>query len=230
MLVATPDSRSTSPAWARSSRFWWRAWAAGLALALAATRRLIEPGRARRVLWLAAFAAGYALWLLGVYQKEASICALAALPFPLRRPRSPLALAGVVTGPLYRSRGFLIVAALLVLPLLHMMYEVTQVTAGGETVYGPTCRAASADGRSGCDTARISSGSSRGSSAHSCGLGVAAAAPFLLLAWAFGHRRVPWLPLGLLAAGLAVYLFQGLGGVPATRYFIPSRRSSPPRP
>ena len=107
----------------------------GLALALASTRRLLEPGRPR-VLWLAAFVAGYALWLLGVYQKEASICALALFPFLYfvldRRWRA----AGVVAGPLYRSKGFLLAAGLLALPLLHMMYEITQVTADGETVYG----------------------------------------------------------------------------------------------
>jgi hypothetical protein len=192
----------------------------GLALTLAATRRLIEHGR-RHVLWLAAFAAGYALWLLGVYQKEASICALALLPFLYvvldRRWRA----AGVVTAPLYRSRGFLLVAALLTLPLLHMLYEVTQVTAGGETVYADV-----PSGIGGWAERLRYSADFQWIFARELGTfvwpGIAAAAPFMLLAWAFGHRRVPWLPLGLLAAGLAVYLFQGLGGVPATRYFIPS--------
>ena len=59
------------------------------------------------------------------------------------------------------------------------------------------------------------------SSARSCGWAWPAAVPFLLLAWGFGDRRVPWLPLGLLAAGFGAYLFQGLGLVQTTRYFIP---------
>jgi hypothetical protein len=191
----------------------------GLALALASTRRLLEAGRLR-LLWLTAFVAGYALWLLGLYQKEASICALALFPFLYvvldRRWRA----AGVITAPLYRSRSFLLVAALLTLPLLHMMYEVTQVTAGGETVYADV-----PSGIGGWAERLRYSAEFQWIFAVELGTfawrGVAAAVPFLVLAWAFGLRRVPWLPLGLLATGFAVYLFQGLGGVPATRYFIP---------
>jgi hypothetical protein len=101
-----------------------------------------------------------------------------------------------------------------------MMYEVTQVTAGGETVYADV-----PSGIGGWAERLRYSAEFQWIFARELGTfawrGVAAAVPFMLLAWAFGRRRVPWLPLGLLAGGLAVYLFQGLGGVPATRYFIP---------
>ena len=135
MLVATPGLATDLARLGPVEPMLVAGMGCGLALALASTRRLLERGRPR-ALWLAAFVAGYALWLLGVYQKEASICALALFPFLYlvldRRWRA----AGVIAAPLYRSKGFLIAGCLLVLPLLHMMYEITQVTADGETVYG----------------------------------------------------------------------------------------------
>jgi hypothetical protein len=194
--------------------------ALGLAVALASTRRLLEPGRPR-LPWLAAFAGGYCLWLLGVYQKEASICALALFPFLYvvldRRWRA----AGVVRGPLYRSRGVQVAAALLVLPLLHMLYEIRQATEGGVTVYGNDVPSGPGGWVSRLwDSAELQWGFSLQLGTE-LWMGVAAALPFVLLGWALRDRRVPWLPLGLAAAGLTVYLFQGLGGVAATRYYIP---------
>ena len=202
----------------------------GLALVLASTRRLLEGGRSR-ALWLPAFAAGYCLWLLGVYQKEASICALALFPFLYIVLDGRWRSAGVVAGPLYRSKGFLTAAGLLVLPLLHMMYEITQVTADGETVYGTEVP----HGIGGWFTRLWDSAETQYVFSGQLGtfvwLGVAGAVPFLLLAWAFGRRRVPWLPLGLLAAGFGAYLFQGLGLVPDDPLLHPvAGARSPPRP
>jgi hypothetical protein len=52
-------------------------------------------------------------------------------------------------------------------------------------------------------------------------IAVAAATPWLLLAWILQHRKVPLLALGLIGTALAVYLFQGLANVAVSRYFIP---------
>jgi hypothetical protein len=220
MMVATPGMALDLARLGPVEPILFAGMAAGLALALASTRRLLEAGRARP-LWLLAFAGGYFLWLLGVYHKEASICALALFPFLYVFLDRRWRLAEVVTGPLYRSRGFQIAAAFLVLPLFHMLYEIRHATEGGETVYGTDVPS----GLGGWATTLWDSAQMQGAYSGQLGtfawLGVAGALPFLVLAWILGRRRVPWLPLGLIAAGIAVFLFQGLGGVPATRYYIP---------
>jgi hypothetical protein len=173
------------------------------------------------VLWLSTFAAGYCLWLLGVYQKEASICALGLFPFLYLALDRSWRSAGLVKEPLYRSRWFQLAAALLVLPLLHMLYQIRQVTEGGVTVYGNEVPS----GPGGWATRLWDSAEFQWAFSTQLGtmlwMGVAAAVPFLLLAWWARHRRLPWLALGLVVTALAVYLFQGLGGVAATRYYIP---------
>jgi hypothetical protein len=170
---------------------------------------------------LGAIAVGYALWLFGVYQKEASICAfvlLVPLYFVLdRRWRAQR----VIDGPLHRHWSFRIVALALVLPLFHMLYQISNVTTGGETVYG----AEVPSGLSGWVTRLWDSAELQWSSASllevELWVAVAFAVPWLLLAWILTQRRVPWLALGLIATAIAVYLFQGLANVVVTRYFIP---------
>ena len=220
MILATPGMALDLARLGPVEPILFAGMAAGLALVLASTRRLLEAGRARP-LWLMAFAGGYCLWLLGVYHKEASICALALFPFLYVFLDRRWRMAKVITRPLYRSRGFQIAAALLVLPLLHMMYEISQATEGGQTVYGTDVPS----GLGGWATSLWDSAELQwafsGQLGTSVWLGVAGALPFLLLAWILVHRRAPWLTLGLIAAGIAVFLFQGLGGVPATRYYIP---------
>jgi hypothetical protein len=102
-----------------------------------------------------------------------------------------------------------------------MLYEISQVTEGGETVYG----AHVPSGLSGWITRLADSAEIQWNSAvHFDALlwvGLAAALPWLLLASIGSHRRIPWLAVGLIAAAVATYLFQGLAGVAVSRYLIP---------
>ena len=195
----------------------------GLLVLFALRRLLARAGEDRRQLGIAiaTLVLGYALWLFGIYQKEASICALALL-VPLyvvldRRWRSH----GVIDQSLHRYRSVRVVAVLLVLPLVHMLYEIAHVTKGGETVYG----AHVPSGLSGWVTRLGDSAEIQWNSAVHFDaflwIGVAATIPFLLLAWIGSNRRIPWLALGLLVTAVATYLFQGLAGVAVTRYLIP---------
>jgi hypothetical protein len=197
--------------------------ALGGMLTLFGLRRYLAANKQRRGAMAAVVAmiAGYVLWLFGVYQKEASICALILL-VPLyfvldRRWRSQ----GVIDGPLHRHWSFRIVAVALVLPLLHMLYEISAVTKGGETVYGADVPS----GLSGWVTRLWDSASTQWNAAAPLDLALwialAAATPWLVLAWIFQNRKIPLLALGLIVTALAAYLFQGLANVAESRYFIP---------
>jgi hypothetical protein len=200
--------------------------AVGGVLAIFGLRRLLSrswsggPARTKAVA-LGAVVLGYVLWLFGVYQKEASICAFALLiPLYFVLDRNWRA-KGIIDRPLHRHWSFRIIAIALVLPLVHMLYEISAVTEGGETVYG----ASVPSGLSGWVTRLWDSAELQWSSATefdlSLWLAVAFAVPWLLLAWILRHRRIPWLAGGLIATAIAVYLFQGLANVVVTRYFIP---------
>lgn len=197
--------------------------ALGGMLTLFGLRRYLAANKQRRrtVVAVVAMLAGYVLWLFGVYQKEASICALILL-VPLyfvldRRWRSQ----GVIDGPLHQHWSFRIVAVALVVPLLHMLYEISAVTKGGETVYGADVPS----GLSGWVSRLWDSASMQWNATSPLDLtlwiALAAATPWLVLAWILQHRKIPLFALGLIVTALAVYLFQGLANVAVSRYFIP---------
>jgi hypothetical protein len=201
------------------------AMALGGALTLVGLRRLVagggRDGLGRAAVTIAALACGYALWLLGAYQKEASICALALLPFLYLTLDRKWRSEGIIDRPLHVYWPVRIAAVALVLPLLHVFYEISQVTEGGVTVYGT-------DVPSGLDgwISRLWDGAQAQWQraqllSTSMWVAVAAAVPWLLLGWAARHRRPPWLVLGLLATAVGAYLFQGLGSSAETRYYIP---------
>jgi hypothetical protein len=196
--------------------------AVGGVLAVFGLKRLLGGADGKsRAFGIATIVAGYVLWLFGVYQKEASICALALLiPLYFVLDRNWRA-KGIIDRPLHRHWAFRIVAFALLLPLVHMLYEISAVTEGGETVYG----ASVPSGLSGWVTRLWDSADLQWSSAPelelSLWLAVAFAIPWLLLAWILRHKRIPWLALGVIATAIAVYLFQGLANVVVTRYFIP---------
>jgi hypothetical protein len=198
------------------------------ALTLAyATRRLV--GLQRRsldrstLLPLGLALAGYALWLLGVYEKEASICFLVPAPFLYlflsRRWRE----AGVIDKPLFRYRVFQIVAAAMLVPVLHMGFEILKLAGEGTTVYG-----APVPSGTGGTIARLRSAFDLQWNAQIQILGTAfwkdvLVAGSLLLGWvALRQRRIPWLEAGLIAGGWAALVFQGLSGTATPRYYIPT--------
>jgi hypothetical protein len=196
--------------------------AVGGILVVFGLRRLLErAGHGKqRGSAIAAIVAGYVLWLFGVYQKEASICALALL-VPLyvvlgRRWRTQ----GVIDRPLHSYWSFRIVALALVLPLVHMLHEISSVTEGGETVYG----ASVPSGLNGWVTRLWDSAKLQWDDVligTSFWQYVAVAVPVLLVAWIVRYRRVPWIALGIITTTVALYLFQGLAGVAVPRYFVP---------
>ena len=213
-------SRSTSPAWARSSRFWWRAWCAGWRSRWRQPAGSSQPGRSARAL-AGGIRGGLRPLAAGRLPEGGVDLRAGPLPLPLRRARSPLARGRSGHGTAIPVAG---------LPArgcsAHPAPAPHDVRGhAGHRGRRDGVRRDVPSGIGGWAERLRYSAEFQWIFARELGTfvwpGVAAAVPFMLLAWAFGHRRVPWLPLGLLAAGLAVYLFQGLGGVPATRYFIP---------
>ena len=233
MLVATPAfAHRPRPPGARRADAGRRHGMRARAHAGFATRRLLEGGRSLAALARRRSSAGYALWLLGVYQKEASICALALFPFLYfvldRRWRAEGVVdrAAVPVAGLPRRRSAARAAA-----ASHDVRDHAGHRGRRDRVRHRRAARHQRMGHAAVGQRGDRSGSSRAKLGTFVWLGVAGAVPFLLLAWAFGHRRVPWLPLGLLAAGLAVYLFQGIWAG-ARRRATSSRswRSLPPPP
>ena len=200
--------------------------ACGLAVMLTVTRRWIEARSLpiagnRRALLLAAYAGGLLLWLLGVYQKEASICLLAFAPFLYlfldRRWREN----GLLERALWRARPFRVTAALLVLPVLHVAIMSLSLSGQGASLYGAKPPSGLIDwiGRAGhslslqwdqMDTVI-------GTSAWRV---LAVLVIALLIGVAIRDRGVPWLPLGLVVTGWCAFVFQGIPLLVQSRYFI----------
>ena len=75
------------------------------------------------------------IWLFGVYQKEASVCFFAMAPFLYlylnRRWRELGVIDRALTGT-----GFRVTAIAMLLPVLHMLYQLKKLANEGTTVYG----------------------------------------------------------------------------------------------
>ena len=204
----------------------------GLALALASTRRLLERGRSARALAARHSRAGYCPLAARRLPEGGVDLRAGPVPLPLPRARSPLARgrrdhgAAVPVAGL-PARGCAAGPA----PAPHAVRDHAGHRGRRDGVRHRRAAAASADGRRRLwDSAEI-----QWAFAPQLGTfvwpGVAAAVPFLLLAWAFGHRRVPWLPLGLLARGTRRLSLSGSGrGCQRRATSFRSWRSSPPRP
>lgn len=197
-----------------------------LVLAFATGRLVRVKGRSfqRQTLLLLGLAAvGYALWLLGVYAKEASVCFLVLAPFLYlflaRRWRE----SGVIEKPLFRYRSFQVVAILMLLPVFHMAFEILKLAGEGTTVYGapvPTGTGGALQRlRPAFDLQWRSMTQLLGTSFWRSISLVTLLLPLWIM---FRQRRVPWLEIGLIAAGWAVLVFQGLSGAATARYYIPT--------
>jgi hypothetical protein len=79
--------------------------------------------------------AGYALWLLGVYQKEISVCFFVAAPFVYLFLDRHWREQGTIERPLLGYGRFRVVAVAMLLPLVHMAYEIWRVAATGTIIY-----------------------------------------------------------------------------------------------
>jgi len=107
----------------------------GGSLLVLGTRDLTRPtATARRARTVALLSIGYLLWLYGVYQKETSVCVLLLVPFFLRGHRGWLGRIRALPKPRRVALGA--IAALVVLPLVHVGYETIAIAHRGELVYG----------------------------------------------------------------------------------------------
>jgi len=199
----------------------------GAAILAYATRRLIELGRVRRdreFLGAAALAVGgWLVWVFGVYEKEASVCFFAMAPFLYlylsRRWRE----RGVIGRALWRYRAFQLGAAAMLLPVLHMLYEVKQLANEGTTVYGaPVPKGTGGAIQRLRDAFDLMWHNMTLTLGTPFWRGASIAVLFLLVAVAVMRRRIPWLSAGLVATGWAALAFQGLSDVSTPRYYLPT--------
>ena len=176
-----------------------RRWLAG-----APWRRIAPP-----------LAAGYVLWLFGVYQKETSVCFLVA-----RRWRA----TGLIRRPLVAHRRFQAVAVAVLLPVVHMATEVVRVAAAGTTAYGQHVPRG-AGGLAGSLVV--------GTATQWAAMTVALESPVWavlslvavgLTVRALRHREpLDWLVAGFVLTGWAALAFQALSRAEiVSRYYLPS--------
>jgi hypothetical protein len=192
----------------------------GALLLLAGTARWLQGRRWTTV--VPTIVGGYGLWLFGVYQKEVSICFLVLAPFLYLHLAERWREDGTSPGPPWRQRRFQFVAALMLLPVLHMLWQLTKISGGGETVYGtPIPSGASARLDFVRDALRGQWSNMPALLGTRLPVALALGASIGVVAAGVGRRRVPWLALGLVVTGWAVLTFQGLSGALATRYYIP---------
>jgi hypothetical protein len=192
----------------------------GALLLLFATARWLRGRRWPAV--VPAFVAGYLLWLLAVYQKEASVCFLVLAPFLYLELARRWREDGTSPTALWRRRPFQVVAVLMVLPVLHMLVELARIAGGGETVYGAPIPSGTGGWFTRLHDAFRGQWNFMPGQLHTrLGVALALAASAAVVASAFARRRIPWLALGLVVCGWAVLVFQGLGAAVATRYYIP---------
>jgi hypothetical protein len=191
--------------------------ALGGSLLILGVREVVSRrSRHRTVLILAFLTLGYALWAVGIYQKEVSVCVLILVPFlylACRRDFLPAALR-------LTKRTRLLLAVLVagvLLPVAHMALEVTRITARGQLVYGTHVGF-------GAETIRRSyqflatMPDNTGSYIGWLLFAVIALAVVL----SFGRRKPDWLLFGLLLTALVCLAWSAQTEAAASRYYIPT--------
>jgi len=182
-------------------------------LVLAAVQRALErrafgPHHSRAGT-VAMFVAGYALYLLGAYMKEASVCLLVLLPFVYLHLERKWREESLIRSPLWRIRSVQIAAVLLVAPLLHV---------GGHVVAGSARYQRHGGTWSQSLLSIVPSPRILGTPAWSILL---VALPLALAVVVATRRSVPWLALGLVATGSVFVGFQTATGDRPSRYYLP---------
>lgn len=170
--------------------------------------------------WLVA---GYLLWLLGAYTKEASIVALGLAPFVYLYLDARWTREGVIDRSLWRLRAFQLAAVAMAIPLLHVALQALRRAGDGplyNTAVKPVGMRQWADRVA--DVAHDGLVQMPALMQSNIWPYVLAAAPFLIAATMVWRRRADWLVAGLIAAAAALWVFQGLSGQWDARYYIPS--------
>jgi hypothetical protein len=185
-------------------------------------RRWLDGARWWRVAPL--LAAGYALWLFGVYQKETSVCFLVAAPFLYLFLDRRWHATGVIRRPLLAYRPFELVALAVLVPVLHMATEVWRVAAAGTTQYGQHVP----QGAGGVLN-RLVSGTALQWAAMTVALENPLWAVLSLVGVGLAMRSLrrrealDWLLVGFVLTGWAALAFQALSGAEiVSRYYLPS--------
>ena len=181
----------------------------GSLLYLGARELIASPVRLRPVLLTGT---GYVLWLVGVYQKETSLCVLVLAPF-LFPPRPLVRLLRQLER---RTRRLLLVLLVVTTaPLLHIAVEVVRIVHRGDLIYGAHLQ------RGGIGTTWQSYERA----------GKYLASPvvwWLLLAITIGfllsclRGRPQWPLVGLVLTAAVLMAWAAQTGVAETRYYIPA--------
>jgi hypothetical protein len=189
--------------------------ALGGALLVIAGRSLLTASRRTQRWRIAALSiAGSAFWILGVYHKETSVCALPLIAGVLFAGRSRLGnwkLLGTA-----RKVALAALGAVVVLPLLHVTIETFRIVQRGDLVYDAQVDSGRGTWRGLVDlydwahealpeNARI----------------LMYGAVVLTVIAAVVRRRVDPIAVGALVSGGLSLAFAGQSGVVATRYYIP---------
>jgi len=189
--------------------------ALGGSLVLLAARSILADARAFVRSRTAALAvAGSGFWLLGVYQKESSVCALPLIAAALYAGRARLAgWARLSSG---RRIALAALGGVVLLPLIHVGIEILLITARGNLVYDAEVDS----GRGILRGAEILYDWAHEVLSPDAQLVVYGAVAFAALAVLI-RRRVDVLTVGALASGVLAFLFASQSGVAVSRYFIP---------
>jgi hypothetical protein len=187
--------------------------ALGGALLALTTRSLLASAPVRPVPVVSAAVGGSFFWLLGVYQKEAALCALPLLAAALYAGRTQL--AGWRRVSRKRRRALIVLGAVVALPLVHMAVEVIRIGRRGDIVYG----AEAGSGGIARGLRVLYDWSHEAMPLNARYLMVATVV--LVVVVAAVRRKIDVLAVGALASGGLSIVFAAQSGVAATRYYIP---------
>ena len=158
--------------------------------------------------------AGTLAWLLGTYQKEASICVLPLLGGVALAGRSWLGGWKQLSSARTWSLGAL--GAVVAVPLLHVAIETIRIVQRGDLVY--EAEASGGGVVSGVQLLWEWTHEAVPENARFLAYGAVA----LTIVVAIVRRRLDPIAVGALASGALTFVYAGQAGVVATRYYIPA--------
>jgi hypothetical protein len=186
----------------------------GALLVIATQSLLVEPAEIHRVRTAALAVAGSAFWIVGVYQKEASVC---VLPFVVC-----VCVAGRDRLTAWRSIGLgrrvalSSLAAVILVPLVHVAVETVRIAGRGDLVYDTEVDGGRGALRGVRDLIGLI-GENLTLLAMLVMLGAVTAVFF-----AFFVTRTPnWPAVGAMLSGIFAMFFAGQAGVVVSRYYMP---------
>jgi hypothetical protein len=186
----------------------------GSLLVLAVRALLTEP---RRPTWqpLLIALAGAAFWLIGVYQKEASLSALPLLAAAAFAGRSQLGSWRRLEGA--RRAALIAIGAIFLLPLVHVGIETVRIAGRGDLVYGTKVDQGKGIER-GFHTLYDWSHEVFSLQAQRIMVG----ALLLAVVTSLARRKLDVVVLGVLASGALTLVYAAQTNVAVSRYYLPA--------